>query len=167
MNKIYQLIDRITPKNYWLQLLTLTFYTLFLSISFNLILLEVIGLQIEFPKDGIIKKIQKNIYLFFSVFVILVPLIETAIFQWLPTLLYNYFKTTKKKEVLFCAITGIIFGLTHSYTLGYQIAMSFTGIILISLTMYYSEKERNYFLPIFFIHLTNNFLVFLVHHFKK
>lgn len=165
MNKIYQLIDRITPKNYWLQLLTLTFYTLFLSISINLILLEVVGLKIEFPKDGIIKKIQKNIYLFFSVFVILVPLIETAIFQLLPTLLYNYFKTTKKLEVLFCGITGIIFGLSHSYTLGYQIAMSFTGITLISLTMYYSEKEKNYFLPIFFIHFVNNLIVFFSENF--
>jgi lipoprotein signal peptidase len=142
-------------------LLTLTFYTIFLSISLNLLLSEVIGLKIEYPKDGTIKKIQKNIFLFFSVFVILVPLIETAIFQWLPTLLYNYFKTTKKLEVLFCAITGIIFGLIHSYTLGYQIAMSFTGIILISLTMYYSEKEKNYFWPIFFIHSINNFLSFL------
>jgi membrane protease YdiL (CAAX protease family) len=94
--------------------------------------------------------------------VILVPLIETAIFQWLPTLLYNYFKTTKKLEILFCAITGIIFGLAHSYTLGYQIAMSFTGIILISLTMYYSEKEKNYFWPIFFIHLVNNSIVYFL-----
>ena len=162
MNKIYQLIDRITPKNYWLQLLTLTFYTLFLSISFNLILLEVIGLKFEYPKDGIIQKIQNNIYLYFAVLVILGPLIETAIFQWLPTLIYNYFKTTKKLEILFCAITGITFGLAHSYTLGYQIAMSFTGIILISLTMYYSEKEKNYFLPIFFIHLLNNSLVFFL-----
>ena len=76
MNKIYQLIDRITPKNYWLQLLTLTFYTLFLSISFNLILLEVIGLKIESPKDGIIQKIQNNIYLYFAVLVILGPLLK-------------------------------------------------------------------------------------------
>jgi len=162
MNKIYQLIDRITPKNYWLKLLTLTFYTLFLSISLNLILLEVIGLKFEYPKDGIIQKIQNNIYLYFAVLVILVPLIETAIFQWLPTLLYNYFKTTKKLEILFCAITGIIFGLAHSYTLGYQIAMSSTGIILISLTMYYSEKEKNYFWPIFFIHLVNNSIVYFL-----
>lgn len=162
MNKIYQLIDRITPKNYWLQLLTITFYTLFLSISLNLILLEVVGLKFEYPKDGIIQKIQNNIYLYFTVFVILVPLIETAIFQWLPTLLYNYFKTTKKMEILFCAITGLMFGLAHSYTIGYQIAMSFTGIILISLTMYYSEKEKNCFWPIFFIHLVNNSIVFFL-----
>jgi hypothetical protein len=96
MNKIYHFIDRITPKSYWLQLLTLTFYVLLLSISLNLILLEVVGLKFEYPKDGIIQKIQNNIYLYFAVFVILVPLIETAIFQWLPTFLYNYFKTTKK-----------------------------------------------------------------------
>ena len=162
MNKIYHFIDRITPKSYWLQLLTLTVYTLFLSISLNLILLEVVGLKFEYPKDGIIQKIQNNIYLYFAVLVILGPLIETAIFQCLPTLLYNYFKTTKKLEILFCAITGITFGLAHSYTLGYQIAMSFTGIILISLTMYYSKKEKNYFLPIFFIHLLNNSLVFFL-----
>ena len=162
MNKIYHLIDRITPKNYWLQLLTLTFYTIFLSISLNLLLSEVIGLKIEYPKDGTIKKIQNNIFLYFAVFVILGPLIETTIFQWLPTLLYNYFKTSKKLEILFCAITGMIFGLVHSYTLGYQIAVSFTGIMLISLTMYYSEKEKNYFLPIFFIHLVNNSLVYFL-----
>ena len=162
MNKIYHFIDRITPKSYWLQLLTLTFYVLLLSISLNLILLEFVGLKFEYPKDGIIQKIQNNIYLYFAVLVILGPLIETAIFQWLPTLLFNYFKTTKKLEILFCAITGIIFGIAHSYTLGYQIAMSFTGLILISITMYYSEKEKNYFLPIFFIHLVNNSIVYFL-----
>jgi hypothetical protein len=167
MNRLYNLIDRITPKNYWLQLLTLTFYTIFISICFNLIIINLVNLPIGNAESKALNFFRKNIFLHLGMIVIIGPLAETMLFQWLPVFFYTYFRGSKKYEVLFWIITGCIFGLLHNYSFGYQIAASITGLILVLITMYYSEKEKNYFFPIFFIHLTNNLLVFLVYHFKK
>ena len=167
MNKIYQLIDRITPKYYWLQLLTLTFLTLFISISFNIIISDFFDIYIDENSSPALKFFKKNIYLHFGITVLIGPLFETMLFQWLPVLFYTFFRDTKKYEVLFWLLTGTIFGLLHNYSFGYQISASLTGLIFVLLTMYYAEKKKNYFWPIFFIHLTNNLLVFLVNHFKK
>jgi hypothetical protein len=161
MNKIYQLIDRITPKNYWLQLLTITLYSLVISVCFNLFISGVLHLNFDLPDSKLFTFLRKYWIFQFAVFVIIAPLIETTILQWLPYKFYNYFKTSSKFDVLFWVFAALFFGLLHNYSFGYQIAATILGLNFVLFTMYYAEKRNNYFLPIFFIHSINNFLAFL------
>lgn len=161
MNKIYQLIDRNTPKNYWLQLLTITLFSLVISVCFNLFISGVLHLNFDLPDSKLFTFLKKYWIIQFAVFVIIGPLIETTFFQWLPYKFYNYFKKSMKFDVLFWLFTALIFGLSHTYSFGYQIAATILGLNFVLFTMYYAEKEKNYFWPIFFIHSINNFLAFL------
>ncbi len=161
MNKIYQLIDRITPKNYWLQLLTITLYSFVISVSFNLFISGVLHLNFDLPDSKLFTFLKKYWIFQFAVFVIIAPLIETTILQWLPYKFYNYFKPSSKFDVLFWVFTALIFGLLHNYSFGYQIAATILGLNFVLFTMYYAEKRNNYFWPIFFIHSLNNLLSFL------
>jgi hypothetical protein len=162
MNKIFTFIDRVTPKNNLLKLFVISFYTISLTFTFNIAITKIVGIDINFDPNSTIKKIQENIYLYFLTLVIITPLIETTIFQWLPLKLYKHFQKTKKYEYIFLLITGLIFGIVHSYSVGYQIALTFTGLILMILSMYYSENNKNYFFPIYLIHLLNNLIVFFI-----
>jgi hypothetical protein len=161
VNKIYQLIDRITPKNYWLQLLTITLYSFVISVSFNLFISGVLHLNFDLPDSKLFTFLKKYWIFQFAVFVIIAPLIETTILQWLPYKFYNYFKPSSKFDVLFWVFTALIFGLLHNYSFGYQIAATILGLNFVLFTMYYAEKRNNYFWPIFFIHSLNNLLSFL------
>ena len=142
MIKIFTFIDRVTPKNYILKLLSLTFYCIFISICFKLLISEVLNLKIVFQGNITYKLINKNIYLLFGVIVLFVPLIETTLFQWLPLLFYNYFKVSQKFDYLFILISGLIFGLIHTYSIGYQITTTIIGVIFMILSMYYADKKK-------------------------
>jgi uncharacterized protein len=161
MNKIYQLIDRITPKNYWLQLLTIILYSLVILSCFNLIISDVLHLKFDLPNSKLFTFLKKYWILQFAVIVIIGPLIETTFFQWLPYKFYNYFKKSSKFDVLFWVFSALIFGLSHTYSFGYQIAATILGLNFVFFTMYYAEKEKNYFWPIFLIHCINNLLAIL------
>jgi len=118
-------------------------------------------LNFDLPDSKLFTFIKKYWIFQFTVFVIIGPLIETTFFQWLPYKFYNYFKKSMKFDILFWVITALVFGLSHTYSFGYQIAATILGLNFVLFTMYYAEKEKNYFWPIFFIHSINNFLAFL------
>ena len=63
MHKLYNFIDRITPKNYWLQLLTLTFLTLFISISFNIIISDFFDIYIDENSSPALKFFKTIIFI--------------------------------------------------------------------------------------------------------
>ncbi len=112
-------------------MLTLTFYTIFIWICFNLIINNLVNLPIGNAESKALNYFRKNIFLHIGMIVIIVPLAETMLFQWLPVFFYTYFKGSKKYEVLFGIITGCVFGLLHKYSSGYQILASITGLILV------------------------------------
>ncbi len=160
MNYLYKQLDKYLPKNYFLQIIALSLLILVFSIVFNISLFEILGL--ELGENTTISELEKgNPYWCFIAMVIIAPLTETFIFQWIPIAIYKSFSYTKKYELLFAILAPLPFGLLHLYSLGYQITMYVTGFIYIVIGLYYSGKQKNYFVPIFFIHSFNNLIVYL------
>ncbi|MBP7172972.1 MAG: CPBP family intramembrane metalloprotease, partial [Cloacibacterium sp.] len=106
--------------------------------------------------------IENNIILFILV-VILVPIIETILFQTLPTFIYNLigpFSTIK--ETLIIVVISLFFSISHNYNITYVLVTFIVGFSLIVLSFLLLKLKKNYFFPIFFIHATNNLIVFII-----
>lgn len=106
--------------------------------------------------DGLLK-----IFLVGSIFA---PLIETAIFQYLPVKFYYKFvrPASGKNKLLFTIISAIIFGLTHNDNILSIIDATLHGIIFITLFFYYHERGKSGFFYTFLIHSLFNTYVFML-----
>ena len=103
------------------------------------------------------KKYSKWVYMLVIVFII--PVFETVIYQWLPVFIYTLVRPNNNKEysdLLFSFIFSIIFGLLHIYSLGYFISAFVIGFCYISFALFLQRIKKNYFVPIFLVHLFNN-----------
>jgi membrane protease YdiL (CAAX protease family) len=106
--------------------------------------------------DGLIK-----LFLVGSIFG---PLIETAIFQYLPITIYKKYITSKSKnkELILIIISALIFGLTHNYNLFRIIDATIAGIIFAFIFFYFSGKGKSGFFYTFLIHAIFNTYVFIL-----
>jgi hypothetical protein len=160
MENIYKFIDKLTPKNYYLKIFTLAISCLIISIMFNIIISELFGLEI-LNNSKSIRLIKKIKIIHFFITVIIGPFTETILLQWLPVFFYNEYKESNKSDLKFVLLFSFVFGLLHFYGIGYQISAFTIGFIYLILTMYFENKKYNYYFPIVFIHMFNNFIVFL------
>ncbi|HYX06508.1 MAG TPA: CPBP family intramembrane glutamic endopeptidase [Bacteroidales bacterium] len=105
-----------------------------------------------------------NVFLIILFEVVMIPLFETFIFQFL---LINMVKALAGRSRytfwLSVLIPSVLFGLSHSYSLLYIVAATLTGIIF-SLTYYISTflRKENGFLIVFLLHGLNNLLAILI-----
>jgi membrane protease YdiL (CAAX protease family) len=105
--------------------------------------------------------IKKSKIIQFLTTVILGPFTETILLQWLPVYFYNEYKKSNKTDHIFILIFSLIFGLLHTYGIGYQISTFIIGLMYLTLTMYYADKKQNFYFPIVLIHVFNNLVVFI------
>ena len=96
----------------------------------------------------------------FVLVVIIAPILETLIFQYLP---FYYLK--KYKPIYTVLISSILFGLAHAYSTIYMIYGFTVGLLFISACYYSIRKNINPFLLIAFSHFIYNFFAFCMNNF--
>lgn len=160
MEKVYKFIDKITPQNYLIKLILISILCVIISILCNVLISYFFELEIinNSKTITIIKKIK---IIHFLIIVIIGPLTETFLFQWLPVYFFKEFKESKKTDFKFVLLFSLAFGLLHSYSAGYQISGFVIGFIYLTLTMYYADKKQNFYFPIVVIHVFNNLIAFI------
>jgi len=96
-----------------------------------------------------------------TIIVILAPIIETLVFQYLPNKLLN--KLGVKNEFLLVFIPAMIFGLVHFYFWLYAISAFVGGILLNFLYLYIKNKNQIYvsLLIVFLFHSFYNLYGYL------
>ena len=151
METIYKFIDKLTPTNYNLKLITLSISCLLISIVCNIIISELFHFELV-NNHKAINLIKKSKIIQFLTTVILGPFTETILLQWLPVYFYNEYKKSNKTDHIFILIFSLIFGLLHTYGIGYQISTFIIGLMYLTLTMYYADKKQNFYFPIVLIH---------------
>lgn len=153
LNKIYD-----NQFYYFISLLILQIFSahLFSSLCPYVLGVEECNVKYSENTDGL-----KKIFLVGSIFG---PLIETAIFQYLPITMYKRYVTSKskKKELILIIISALIFGLTHNYHLFRIIDATIAGIIFAFIFFYFSGKGKSGFFFTFLIHALFNTYVFIL-----
>lgn len=114
--------------------------------------------QSEAYDDGL-KKMQ----LFFTI-VLMVPLLETLVFQVLPVYLLGKTAYFKERVPLTMLLSGILFASVHGFSITYYIAAFCAGFLLVYLYVYFKNRTdaTTAFLYVFFIHALNNAAAFAV-----
>lgn len=105
----------------------------------------------------------------FLIGVIFGPLLETAIFQFLP--IETYFKFSKSQSVnkkwATIIASSIIFGVTHNYNILTMIDAFIAGIIFATIYFYFKEEGMSGFFFTFLIHSMFNTYAFILDHLLK
>lgn len=117
------------------------------------------GCDVEyFPND------YSNVLIFF-LGVLLAPIIETFLFQYLPTKLFLLVKRKWNiNKVILILFSGILFGMAHDYNLITIIDGIISGIIFILIFLKFNEEKTQLsgFWATFLIHALYNFYAFLI-----
>lgn len=88
--------------------------------------------------------------------IILVPILETYLFQHFPFKLMQKWKRTKHKYGLYIALSAIAFSLSHCYSLQYIIMVIPGGVLLGYIYVFYSKNLRKAFWTTTIIHALKN-----------
>lgn len=128
------------------------------SIIFKLIL-HFFSIEIE-GNTSVTLFDNKPIFLKFILFVILGPILETLIFQFLPYLILSNFLRGRNKKIIIIIVSALFFAFTHWYGIFYFIYALAIGLIL--MFSYLSRlKKGDSFQAILIIHTLFNCLAFL------
>ena len=125
------------------------FLTVVLSPLFDLFDASVI------QPNGAEEHIETVVYEFFTA-VIIAPLVETLIFQFLVIEFLYLTKIGKRKIVV---ISAIIFSLTHYYSIGY-IFYAFSMGVIFSYSYVIRKNATQAFLTVYAIHLLRNAMAY-------
>lgn len=90
----------------------------------------------------------------FALTIILAPLIETFLFQYLPNIILVKLKITNRAWLI--VLPAILFGCMHFYFWLYAVAAFFGGLILNFLYIYCKERSKYYFLIVVLFHSLYN-----------
>jgi len=94
--------------------------------------------------------------------IVLAPILETLLNQYLPFWLIQKWSLTRNKYGLYIFTSAIVFGLCHTYSLQYMIFAFSVGIILGYTYFFYSKTPKTAFWSTTLIHsLRNGFALFL------
>jgi hypothetical protein len=94
--------------------------------------------------------------------IVLAPILETLLNQYLPFWLIQKWSWTRNKYGLYIFASAIVFGLCHTYSLQYMIFAFSVGIILGYTYFFYSKTPKTAFWSTTLIHsLRNGFALFL------
>ena len=145
---------KLKRKPYWVQMSIFYLSTLLIVISvlpFIALTNKLIGENTEGP----------DLSSWFSI-IILIPLIETFIFQHLSFKLMQKWSFTKNKYGLYISVSAILFGLSHTYSLQYIIFAFAVGLILAYMYFFYSKTPKKSFWSIALIHALRNSFTILI-----
>jgi hypothetical protein len=94
--------------------------------------------------------------------IVLAPILETLLIQYLPFWLMQKWSWTRNKYGLYILTSAIVFGLGHTYSLRYMIFAFSLGLILGYTYFFYSKTPKTAFWSTTLIHsLRNGFAFFL------
>lgn len=142
------------------------FFSILFGVSIDLILSILLPLSKEIVIENDFLEGKSLIYIFLTT-VIIIPFIETLLFQFI--IIEGYFIILRKnnKAIILAILTSsIVFGLSHSYSLNYILLGLIIGFYL-SL-IYVLAKLRKDISPFFLvsiIHMIINLMVFLLNDF--
>lgn len=154
MKKIH---SYIINTNYYLLVPLAIFLNFCISFSCNAIAHKIYG-ESFIDKVHQFKSIQEQ----FIIAVLLAPLIETAIFQFIVVeILYE-----KLNKYIIAFISAILFASSHLYNFIYFVFAFILGLLFAYLYFVGREKNKG-FLLVFLIHFIYNLLVFTLHNINK
>ncbi|MDN4752930.1 CPBP family glutamic-type intramembrane protease [Porphyromonadaceae bacterium W3.11] len=90
----------------------------------------------------------------YVVFILIAPLVETALFQALPYYLLSKIEFFRKRIWLIIIVSGLVFASLHFYSIIYVVFAFFPGILLA--TGYHLRQGNHPFASIFAVHLFIN-----------
>lgn len=146
---IKALNEFISNKPYPLQVLL--FYCL--SLGITIFMLPVVpfisdnigGLDIKIDRPGDIVKV-----------VVLAPVIETFIFQYLVFRVLRMIRFFKNNPVLIVGISAVVFGLSHNYTFAYMYFAFLEGLVLAYILYFYEYNYSKAFWTAVLVHALRN-----------
>jgi uncharacterized protein len=103
---------------------------------------------------------KNNPILDFLMVIVIAPLLETLLNQYLVIEILSTIKYFKKRKLLVVMLSAFIFGVVHSYSISYMINMFFVGYIL-AIAFLLKMKQGYAFGYVTFIHAIRNFVVFI------
>ena len=162
MNQIINLLDTLKKRFSPIPLFFSVFFVDFIFsslIGFLVILYDPKALDIPFIENFSSAKV-------FTITVIIAPLIETFIFQYL--IIEFLFRFKKIGVNIIILVSALAFGLAHSYSFFYVLVICISGFIYASYYLYLKIKNVKFpFLYIFFLHALSNLLVFILNYFEN
>ena len=115
----------------------------------------------EIANTNIFEGLNLSLAETFTITVIIGPLIETFIFQYL--IIEFLFRFKKIKLNIIILVSALTFGFTHYYNLIYVLVICVGGFIYASYYLYLKIKSiKSPFIYIFSLHALWNFLVFIL-----
>jgi hypothetical protein len=161
-NKIDFIISYLSKLNRNYILICMTLFDIVITFFLSLLFSMLIGDEV-FEIDFLINQSLADIFFLAVVFG---PFIETFIFQFLiiETAMICFKKLgVPYSNITSIAISGIVFGISHSYSTYYILAASISGVLF---AFFYlvarNHKFMNAFLTVWIIHTTTNFVGFVV-----
>ena len=158
MGKIFTFLERKLPSNYFLQICIFFLLTFVFSILVNVIVNDISG---GFILEVTEERRKENIILLLFNLVTFAPLFETFISQWMPIFIYMSFRKDSKYDIVVLVLLSVLFGLAHGFNWGYKISSMLVGFLYVTITLYYATRSKNYFIPVYIIHLFNNGLAMI------
>ncbi|OJX87682.1 MAG: hypothetical protein BGP01_03690 [Paludibacter sp. 47-17] len=92
---------------------------------------------------------------------IIAPLLETLIYQQFIYYILSKLSFLKNQTLLICIVSGIVFGLAHTYSLIYMIQTSLIGFVFMYAFLIHIKNLNKSFWLVTFIHFMVNLSVFL------
>ena len=157
MNQVLNLFDTLKKRASPIPLFFTVFFVDFifsLLIGSLVILYDPKALDIPFIENFSSAKL-------FTITVIIAPLIETFIFQYL--IIEFLFRFKKIKINIIILVSALAFGFAHNYNFFYVLIICISGFIYASYYLYLKIKGIKFpFLYICSLHALSNFLVFIL-----
>jgi hypothetical protein len=99
----------------------------------------------------------------FTISVVLGPLLETFLFQFIPIeFYYKFFRKKKYSKWVFIGISSIIFGVSHNYNIITIFDAIFAGVLFSVLYIHFKNLYLNGFLFTFLLHALYNLYAFII-----
>jgi len=95
----------------------------------------------------------------FFLTVIIAPLFETLIFQFLIIELLYFFKVKNNSIII---ISTVLFAISHNYNIVYILAIIFPGLMYATYYLYLKINKKNGFILIFSLHAFSNLISFII-----
>lgn len=148
--------EKIKKKNFISQVF------IFVILSYLVVFLLAPFLQSEDPTFGrdlsVLKEDGKDRNVFILFAVLLSPIIETFIFQWLVYEQLTAFSFFRKRIYLIVLISGGIFGLAHNFSVEYQLVTFVIGCHLCFMYYYFKTYSKWPFFAVFIVHAIRNLI---------
>lgn len=128
--------------------------------TYKLIISYIITLYDETLIDTSISAQEFSLTEIFLLTVVVAPLVETFIFQFL---IIELLSKLKIKTGLILSVSTLLFSLSHNYNVIYIIAMVFPGLLYASFYLYLKKERSKFpFLIISSLHAISNLVAFIL-----